>query len=382
MNKFFINIVAIILAIILPLTIIFFNKDKIIAHYASVPYSLKHDGLESDLERGKIIIFGSSELTSNTHKFIPQNYFNKDLKLPLRANGHAGHQCLAILAQLATYSSAQIDTNARVVVFLSPGWFTGHDSKGTSIPKFLEYMNNRMMYELYFKSKVSNHYKELIGDYISKNESKIKRISVIYKYAAMYRVINNYFPIISKYFKEMIPTGFLYQDVSEDKIFYKKPELDYASLKKEALAIAKPSTNNSFGIYNEYYTKYIKQKVLSGKFPFTVATPPNKANNQEYKDFINLLNLLQDYKIKPLFIMQDLNPYAYVKNRESMEPLLKSIKEEILSRGYGYLDMWTYKKEDYEMGSLTDIMHTGELGWVKVNQKIIEHFMKNKGDKQ
>ena len=37
--------------------------------------------------------------------------------------------------------------------------------------------------------------------------------------------------------------------------------------------------------------------------------------------------------------------------------------------------MWTYKKENYEMGTLTDIVHSGELGWVKINQKIIEHFM-------
>lgn len=38
--------------------------------------------------------------------------------------------------------------------------------------------------------------------------------------------------------------------------------------------------------------------------------------------------------------------------------------------------MWTYKKEDYEMNSLTDIVHLDELGWIKVNQKIIDYFMK------
>ena len=37
--------------------------------------------------------------------------------------------------------------------------------------------------------------------------------------------------------------------------------------------------------------------------------------------------------------------------------------------------MRSYKKEDYEIGTLTDIVHSGELGWVKINQKIIEHFI-------
>ena len=31
--------------------------------------------------------------------------------------------------------------------------------------------------------------------------------------------------------------------------------------------------------------------------------------------------------------------------------------------------------KDYELGSLTDIVHPGEVGWVEINQKIIEYFM-------
>jgi poly-D-alanine transfer protein DltD len=30
------------------------------------------------------------------------------------------------------------------------------------------------------------------------------------------------------------------------------------------------------------------------------------------------------------------------------------------------------------LGSLTDIVHPGEVGWVKINQKIIEYFMPKK----
>lgn len=62
-----------------------------------------------------------------------------------------------------------------------------------------------------------------------------------------------------------------------------------------------------------------------------------------------------------------------------MTAIITTIKSKIQENNYGYLDMWSYKKEDYEIGTLIDIVHSGELGWVKINQKIIEHFMPKEG---
>ena len=93
---------------------------------------------------------------------------------------------------------------------------------------------------------------------------------------------------------------------------------------------------------------------------------------QEYQDFLVLLELLKSYKIKPLFVMQDLHPYVFAKNRDEMTAIITAIKSKIQENNYGYLDMWSYKKEDYEIGTLIDIVHSGELGWVKINQKIAD----------
>lgn len=57
---------------------------------------------------------------------------------------------------------------------------------------------------------------------------------------------------------------------------------------------------------------------------------------------------------------------------------MQIIKSKVLEHNFEYLDMWSNKKEDYEIGTLTDIVHMGELGWVRINQAIINHFMKNK----
>ena len=77
--------------------------------------------------------------------------------------------------------------------------------------------------------------------------------------------------------------------------------------------------------------------------------------------------------------MQDLHPYVFAKNRDEMTAIITTIKSKIQENNYGYLNMWSYKKEDYEIGTLTDIVHPGEIGWVKINQKIIEHFMPKEG---
>ena len=61
-----------------------------------------------------------------------------------------------------------------------------------------------------------------------------------------------------------------------------------------------------------------------------------------------------------------------------MENIIGAIKSKIEEYNYAYYDMWTYKKEDYWLGMLTDLVHLGEVGWVKLDQKIIEHFMAEK----
>ena len=157
--------------------------------------------------------------------------------------------------------------------------------------------------------------------------------------------------------------------------------LDYESLKIEANKIATPSTNNSFGIGNEYFTKHIEPSITKGDFPYTIIVPSELDKNQEYQDLLVLLELLKSYKIKPLFVMQDLHPYVFMKNRETANKLMLNIKSKVLEHGYEYLDTWSYKKEDFQIGSMTDIVHVGELGWLKIDQKIIEYFMKKEEKK-
>lgn len=381
MRKLAVNFFALAIALAVVYNAILFFREYIEKYYSGLAPLEKNlsnaQGLQNDLEMGKIVIFGSSELVHRSHRFIPQNYFNKELKLPLTANGSAGHQSFAILSQLAACHNDKIIRNAKVVIFLSPGWFYGNASLGTTTPKFLKYMYSAMLYKLYFSSEVSDGYKILIGNYIKAHLHEMKNPSYIYKYANNV-TSNNYFAnllddiIINSVIRSVNFTN------SSDVINYPRntPSIDFIALKKEAKKIeSDKSTNNKIGINNSYFNKYVKPQIQKGSFPYSIATPPPLDENVEFQDFLNLVDLLKQYNIRPLFVMQDLNPYAYKTNRDSMLPLLSSIKNELNLAGFGYLDMWTYDTKKYQLGTLTDVMHTGELGWVQINQKIISHFI-------
>ncbi|MCT7581177.1 D-alanyl-lipoteichoic acid biosynthesis protein DltD [Aliarcobacter butzleri] len=375
MNKFFINIFALFISSFIVFLGVFIFKDEILEYYTKPLQDTlqKTVSLQTDLESGKIVLFGSSELIKYPNqRFLPQKFFNNELNIPLRVQGNEGHQTFVIMSQLAALDNETIRNNARIVVLLSPSWFTGSNENGLTMPKFLEYMYSGMMNKLYFESETDDKYRYLISDYIKENVSLIKEPSFIYKYPL--NVLEKDY--LNNEIKKFIIQNFDYKNIKVETLNYVKPKLDYDKLRAEAKNIEIPSSNNNFGINNEYYSKFIEPEIAKNNFPFSIIIPPELDKNQEFQDFLVLLDFLDNYKIKPLFIMQDLNPYVFVGNREEANELMAIIKSKVLEHNFEYMDMWTYKKENYEMNSLTDIVHLDELGWIRVNQKIIDYFMK------
>lgn len=375
MNKFFINIFALFISSFIVFLGVFIFKDEILEYYTKPLQDTlqKTVSLQTDLESGKIVLFGSSELVKYPNqRFLPQKFFNNELNIPLRVQGNEGHQTFVIMSQLAALDNQTIRNNARIVVLLSPSWFTGSNENGLTMPKFLEYMYSGMMNKLYFESETDDKYKYLISDYIKENVSLIKDPSFIYKYPL--NVLEKDY--LNNEMKKFIIQNFDYKNIKVETLNYVKPKLDYDKLRAEAKNIEISSSNNNFGINNEYYSKFIEPEIAKNNFPFSIIIPPELDKNEEFQDFLVLLDFLDKYKIKPLFIMQDLNPYVFAGNREEANELMAIIKSKVLEHNFEYMDMWTYKKEDFEMNSLTDIVHLDELGWIKVNQKIIDYFMK------
>lgn len=380
MNKLFVNVLSFSLAILFVIGLLYISKNKLLEFYAKpLQDSLQRTiSLQNDLESGKIVLFGSSELVFYPNqKFLPQNYFNNVLKLPLRVQGDKGQQTFAIMAQLAACDNELVKQNAKLVILLSPSWFTGSYDNGLKMPIFLEYMYPGMMNKLYFQSEADDKYKLFISDYIKKNIEQIKDPNFIYK-DSFSDLKSDY---IDNVFKKIIIETFDSKDMNPKVVQYENLNLDYNSLKIEAKNITISSKTNIYGINDEYYERYIVKQIDKNNFPFGIIVPSDINQNQEYNDLLILLDYLETYKIKPLFVMQDLNPYAFANNREDANKMMNTIKTKVLEHNFEYLDMWSNRKEDYEIGTLTDIVHMGELGWVRINQKIIDFFIENKENK-
>lgn len=375
MNKFFSHFLSFITALSVVSVTVYITGEKIFDYSVKpIKDSLdKTTSLQNDLESGKIVVFGSSELVKYPNqRFLPQKYFNDELHIPLRTQGNEGHQTFVIMSQLAAYDNTEVRNNARVVILLSPSWFTGSEENGLTMPKFLEYMYPGMMNKLYFQSEAPDKYRNLVSDYIKDNLSLIQNPSYVYKYPL--NVLEKDY--IDNKIKKFIIEKYEANNVKVTKVKYIKPEINYEDLKIEAKKSEVSSSNNSFGLNDENFIKYIQPEIEKKNFPFWITIPPELDKNQEYQDFLVLLSFLDSYKIKPLFIMQDLHPYIFAGNRENANELMTLIKSRVLEHNFEYYDMWTYKKEDYIIGTLTDVVHFGELGWVRVNQKMIDYFMK------
>lgn len=373
MNKFFVNLTAFVTASIAVSGLFILNKDKILDYYTQPLQSSlqKTLSLQSDLESGKIVAFATSELVIYPNqRFLPQKFFNDELKQPLRVQGNEGQQTFAIMSQLAACFNEKSKENAKIAIFLSPSWFTGNGNNGTKIPKFLEFMPLGMMNKLYFESIIDDSFKLLISEYVQKNINYIEKPSFLYKQS--YENIKEDY--LDNYIKKYIIQNF--QNKTNEVISYTTPKIDYKALEQEASNMEKINSNNNiYGINNQYFSKVIQPEINKGNFPFTITVESDLSKNQEYQDFLVLLKLLSNYKIKPFFIIEDFHPDIYIKNRDKMETVIQTIKSKIEEYNYSYYDMWSYKKESYELGNLTDLVHLGEVGWVKLNQKIIEHFM-------
>lgn len=140
---------------------------------------------------------------------------------------------------------------------------------------------------------------------------------------------------------------------------YDFPSLDYDVLYEQAKRYNKEaSTNNVYGIRNGYFNRHVIRKDKSIRFS-SVGKIRDMSENREYDALMNLLALLKEYKIKPLFVMQDLHPSIYTEGREEILPLLATIKASVVGAGFEYLDMWSYREADYVNGKLKDKMHLG-----------------------
>lgn len=322
--------------------------------------------LYSSFKNNHLTIFGSSEFDGSP--FAPYHFLPDSAGFSVFGVGQGYHQSLSILIECLAFAD-EIEGKS-ICLVLSPGWF---ESNGTNPSAFIKSANSNFLNRIILNPNLPKKYKEYLGKYVFDHESEMASLSYQMEFLKIkYQenlplTFSSFFPKLKQKIKEVVPVGYVFdtvvyqtfntikKDTSNRKI------IDYNALENSVQRLFIASiTNNSIFVNNGYYDSYLRDK---SKAKMEGIIVPNK----ELEDLEILVQFLTEKKVKLSFIMQPLSPY-YFDNLEALNPILTEITKLTESYSVPFLNLYVTQESDYEPGTLTDIMHTGDYGWLKINK--------------
>lgn len=284
--------------------------------------------------------------------------------------GNAHHQHLSILIELL--AADKYIEKSEICIFLSPGWFQANGSNSSAFVQFAKpELLNRII-----TSEVDSSYKKHIGEFIFTNKNAFASLPKEYNY------LSDYYLATQRSFWVNLKAKTINKLQNLVDYSYQIDQIEYAinlnyltekkwegNLDETALStketFLKTVTNNKLFVNDDYYSNYLIDE--KGNERSTVIEKIKIEANQEYNDFRLVVNYLKERNVKASFIILPLNPYYY-QNIELLNPLIDSITTHLDNNKIEYYNMFVSTKEVYEPGTLRDVMHLGDYGWMKVNR--------------
>jgi D-alanine transfer protein len=280
---------------------------------------------------------------------------------------------LSILCQLL--AKKQQVKDAKIIIILSPGWFESKVSLGTSSTAFLEYNSERFLRNwVNDESDEANYARKRMAGFFPEINSPGLNL-----HAHFFQHIGTKSPLHYAAAMPFCELNKLMGIEKKDKNIFKNPPLNDLLLKpiawdslfnasaQETLA---NSSNNEFGINNDYFNSYI------GNNRGNIQSVPLSLNT-ELSDFLALLKFIRKNNIDAAFVISPLNA-LYYKNLKKLDPVIDILVKEINGNGkeksFPLLNLFNSNPSTYNKEILTDVMHLSNHGWYKVNKFILETY--------
>ncbi len=317
-------------------------------------------------EKKGITLFGSSELSVSS-PYMPYAFLPDSLGIRLQAFGQAFQQDFAVYCQLLAFRKELKD--AKICIILSPGWF---EEEGTNIEGFLEFVRPNFLKRIAADKHIPIENKLEIGRYLHENYRAIENAgSAINYFVNLYRYRK--IPALNDFFSqregEIQPVHYVLK--ANKSLERKQNKINWEKRMDEAESLFVASIHNKIYVNDTYFNEYIKQK--DGSLHRGNYEEIDLETNREWQDFLLLVDLLIESGSKPSFIIQGLNPYHY-EHLERFDPMLRKITAKLDKHHIPYLNLFTSNKKDYQPGSLIDIMHMGDVSWLKMNEFLVKHY--------
>lgn len=327
---------------------------------------------------GAYYILNSSHLTTFSIPTHPAYFFHNST--PAFLIGGGGHQNLLNVLNIA---SLQKDlSNKKIVIILSSQWFS--DQEGISKGYFNRWFHEIQLFETLenpfisdcIKARIANRLMEM--DYI-----KTDPILSSYLFAKKYS-LNSLQRLLSPFINLQKNSAIKKENTNLKRVLSEpanlavpenangfEPGKDFSIMYKLATDIGqKETSNNIFGISNGYYNTYISKKKPR---PFKGG---GLLTSKEYDDLKLFCELLKELKAQPMFIILPMHG-KWLDSRgfalDKREEFYHLIRSTVSVYGFAIGD---FSKYEYEKFFLSDIMHIGWIGWLRVNEKIREFYEK------
>ena len=321
----------------------------------------------------QLTIFGSSEFSESP--YAAYYYLPDSLGIPAMGIGHAYHQELSILCELL---AAKIDLkNSKICIVLSPSWF--EIEGGTNVEAFIEFVRPNFLNKIANDHSIDKKYRIHIGEYIHQNSELISGLSPSMKILRdeyleqSDEMINRTKSCIDRTIMgehKTFPTSYSVKVKNlevkpESNVKWEEITTNLQSLFKSQV------TNNKMWVNDTYFSQHVLQS--NGDIKHGNAAYVDVDDCAEFKDFKLLVELLKEFDVDCCFIIQPLNPFYY-NGLDNYNDLITSITSTLDKNQIPYLNLFTTSKKNYEPGTLKDVMHLGDYGWMKVNRFLYDWY--------
>ena len=347
--------------------------DNSIRHEYSYDKSFSTKTIMNNITENTVVFFGSSELNPenvpNEHPLGLLNY--KDINFMLVGGGY--FQSLTHTINLGAITSEDKFKKNKFVLVLSPQWF---DRDGLEKEAFLPRYSEEAMIDFLKNKDIPEEDKRYV---ISRVEELTQDNSVFQKnlnfFKKAYLKNKVLYKIYSEFYLKLISLKNMYKylkvhnsDISKDpKEAFKFDVFD--ELSKAEKDGEENSTNNIYGIHNEYYDKYIKDRLGELK---SSEIEKDYLESPEYEDLKMFIKIAKELNVDVAIVNVPLNglwiEYTGFK-RENIDKFNQKIKEICDIEGVKYIDFSLNIDEKY---FLKDIMHLGWKGWVRLIDEVIK----------
>lgn len=319
-------------------------------------------------------VFGSSELMplSDYRKNISSFLNGEDMNIVTIGAGY--YQSLNHTMELGAISEGI--QSKKVALFLSPQWFV---EGGTPAEAFPSRFSEDELLGFLGNCKISDDNKKYVLDrtlnLLSGSPTQRARVEKYKKgFESPVSAEGIYTKIMGVFWEERqkYETYKQLDEMSREIPREDLANIDYSEMLRLAEAQGeKACTNNEFGIYDEYWTKYVKEVYDKG----AVKTSQQVfAESVEYADLRCFLSVAKELGVEVILVSIPVHEKWYEYQGLKSDVYYDNIRN--IANEYEnvvLLDMTRYGDEKY---FLKDVMHLGWKGWTRVNEALYREFKK------